>query len=116
MLEFKSPEALSKFPHTDPAFQIVEDLVKRLITDYITEGWDYRPEDDGHTLPRKRRMETYVATETYPLISRMHFLIGSRSASIQHKHSASNFYTAGSPPRRRPVHRSRPSCDPGGKA
>jgi hypothetical protein len=47
MLEFKSPEDLSKLSPDDPAFTIVEDLVKRLITDYISEGYDYRPEDDG---------------------------------------------------------------------
>jgi len=47
MLEFKSTEDLAKLPRTDLAFPIVEDLVKRLITDYISEGYDYRPEDDG---------------------------------------------------------------------
>ena len=47
MLEFKSPEDLSKLSPDDPAFPIVEDLVKRLITDYIAEGYDYIPEDDG---------------------------------------------------------------------
>ena len=50
MLEFKSPEDLSKLPENHPAFPIVEDLVKRLITDYVAEGWDYRPEDDGYTI------------------------------------------------------------------
>ena len=48
MLEFKSPEDLSKLSPDDPAFPIVEDLVKRLITDYIAEGYDYIPEDDGY--------------------------------------------------------------------
>jgi len=50
MFEFKSAEDLSKLSPDDPAFPIVEDLVKRLITDYIAEGWDYRPEDDGYTI------------------------------------------------------------------
>ena len=50
MLEFKSPEDLSKLSPDDPAFPIVEDLVKRLITDYIAEGYDYIPEDDGYTI------------------------------------------------------------------
>ena len=47
MLEFKSPEDLAQLSPDDPAFPIVEDLVKRLITDYIAEGWNYIPEDDG---------------------------------------------------------------------
>ena len=47
MLEFKSTEDLAKLPPDDPVFPIVEDLVKCLITDYIAEGYDYRPEDDG---------------------------------------------------------------------
>ena len=38
MIEFKSTEDLSKLSPDDPAFPIVEDLVKRLITDYIAEG------------------------------------------------------------------------------
>jgi len=50
MLEFKSAEDLSKLSPKDPAFPIVEDLVKRLITDYIAEGYDYIPEDDGYTI------------------------------------------------------------------
>ena len=50
MLEFKSTEDLAQLPADDPAFPIVEDLVKRLITDYIAEGYDYRPEDDGYTI------------------------------------------------------------------
>ena len=47
MITFKSAEDLSKLSPDDPAFPIVEDLVKRLITDYIAEGYDYIPEDDG---------------------------------------------------------------------
>ena len=47
MITFKSPEDLSKLSPNDPAFPIVEDLVKRLITDYIAERYDYRPDDDG---------------------------------------------------------------------
>jgi len=47
MLEFKSPEDLSKLSPDDPVFPIVEDLVKRLITDYIAEGYEYIPADDG---------------------------------------------------------------------
>ena len=50
MITFKSPEDLSKLPPTDPAYPIVKDLVDRLITDYIAEGYDYRPEDDGYTI------------------------------------------------------------------
>ena len=50
MITFKSPEDINKLPADDPAFPIVEDLVKRLITDYIAEGYDYIPEDDGYTI------------------------------------------------------------------
>ena len=50
MLEFKSPEDLSKLSPDDPAYPTVEDLVHRLITDYIAEGYDYIPEDDGYTI------------------------------------------------------------------
>ena len=47
MLEFKSPEDLAKLSPDDPVFPIVEDLVKCLITDYIAEGYDYKPDYDG---------------------------------------------------------------------
>ena len=50
MIEFKSAEDLSKLSPDDPAFPIVEDLVKRLITDYIAEGYDYITDDDGYTI------------------------------------------------------------------
>ena len=39
MLEFKSTNDLAKLSPDDPVFPIVEDLVKRLITDYVAEGW-----------------------------------------------------------------------------
>lgn len=38
MLDFRSTEDLSKLSPYDPVFPIVEDLVKRLITDYIAAG------------------------------------------------------------------------------
>ena len=47
MITFKSPEDLSKLSPDDPAFPIVKDLIKRLITNYIAEGYEYKPEDDG---------------------------------------------------------------------
>jgi hypothetical protein len=31
----------SKLSPDDPVFRIVEDLIKRLITDYIAEGYEY---------------------------------------------------------------------------
>ena len=46
MISFTSAECLSKLSPDDPAYPVVEDLVKRLITDYIAEGYDYRPDDD----------------------------------------------------------------------
>ena len=42
MLEFKSPEDLAQLPKDDPATQVVTDLVRRLIIDYVAEGYDYR--------------------------------------------------------------------------
>jgi hypothetical protein len=38
MYEFKAVEDLSKLNPNNPAYPIVEDLVKRLITNYIAEG------------------------------------------------------------------------------
>ena len=66
MLEFKSPEDLSKLPPNDPAYPIVQDLIKRLITDYIAEGWDYRPEDDGYTILVEPEDVDRELTELWP--------------------------------------------------
>ena len=66
MLEFKSPEDLSKLPPDDPAFPIVEDLVKRLITDYIAEGYNYKPEDDGWICLIEEHDKDRVLTEIWP--------------------------------------------------
>ena len=65
MLEFKSEKDLAKLPRTDPAYPIVEDLVKRLITDYIAEGWDYRPEDDGWIVLIEESDKDRVLTEIW---------------------------------------------------
>ena len=50
MLEFKSPEDLAQLPKDDPATQVVTGLVRRLIIDYVAEGYVYRPEDDGYII------------------------------------------------------------------
>jgi len=66
MLEFKSPEDLSKLSPDDPAFPIVADLVKRLITDYIAEGYNYIPEDDGYTILVQENDADRELTELWP--------------------------------------------------
>ena len=66
MITFKSAEDLSKLPPDDPAFPIVEDLVKRLITDYISEGYDYRPDDDGYTILIEQSDADRELTELWP--------------------------------------------------
>ena len=66
MITFKSAEDLSKLSPDDPAFPIVEDLVKRLITDYISEGYDYRPEDDGYTILIQEGDADRELTELWP--------------------------------------------------
>ena len=65
MLEFKSPEDLSKLQPDDPVFPIVADLVKRLITDYIAEGYVYRPEDDGWIVVIEEQDKDRVLTEIW---------------------------------------------------
>ena len=65
MLEFKSPEDLAQLSPDDPAFPIVEDLVKRLITDYIAEGYDYIPEDDGWIVVIEPQDKDRVLTEIW---------------------------------------------------
>jgi hypothetical protein len=66
MITFKSPEDLSKLSPDDKAFPVVEDLVKRLITDYIAEGWDYKPEDDGYTILVESKDADRELTELWP--------------------------------------------------
>ena len=65
MLEFKSPEDLSKLSPDDPAFAIVEDLVKCLITDYIAEGYEYIPADDGWIVVIEELDRDRVLTEIW---------------------------------------------------
>ena len=66
MLEFKSPEDLSKLPPDDPAFPIVEDLVQRLILDLVAEGYLYRPDDDGYTILVQPEDVDRELTELWP--------------------------------------------------
>jgi hypothetical protein len=65
MLEFKSTDNLSKLSPDDPVFPIVEDLVKRLITDYVAEGYEYRPEDDGWIVVIDEHDKDRVLTEIW---------------------------------------------------
>ena len=48
MITFKSHADLSKLSPTDPAYPIVEDLVRDLIDAYTWEGHPYHPEDYGY--------------------------------------------------------------------
>ncbi len=48
MILFKSPEDLQKLPNKDPAYPIINDLVQRLIIDFIAEGNRYIPDDHGY--------------------------------------------------------------------
>ena len=66
MISFTSAQCLSKLSLDDPAYPIVEDLVKRLITDYIAEGYDYRPEDDGYTILVEPEDVDRELTELWP--------------------------------------------------
>ena len=65
MITLKSPEDLSKLSPDDPAFPIVADLVKRLITDYVAEGYDYIPEDDGWIVVIEPHDKDRVLTEIW---------------------------------------------------
>lgn len=66
MLEFKSTEDLAKLSTDDPALQLlVQDLVKCLITDYISEGYDYIPEDDGWICVIEEKDKDRVLTEIW---------------------------------------------------
>ena len=65
MITFKSAEDLSKLSPDDPAFPIVEDLVKCLITDYIAEGYDYLPDDDGWICVIEEHDKDRVLTEIW---------------------------------------------------
>ena len=44
MLTFKSPEDLSKLSPGDPAFPLVQELIKELIEAYTWEGHPYNPD------------------------------------------------------------------------
>jgi hypothetical protein len=65
MLEFESPEELGKLSPDEPVFPIVEDLVKLLITDYIAEGHDYIPEDDGWIIVIEEEDKDRILTEIW---------------------------------------------------
>jgi len=65
MLEFKSPEDLGKLSPDDPVYPIVADLVKRLITDYIAEGYEYIPADDGWIVVVEEQDKDRVLSEIW---------------------------------------------------
>ena len=66
MITFKSTEDLAKLSPDDPVFPIIEDLVKRLITDYIAEGYEYKPEDDGWIVLVEEQDKDRILTEIWP--------------------------------------------------
>ncbi|MCK4999516.1 MAG: hypothetical protein KAS23_08270 [Anaerohalosphaera sp.] len=47
MLKFTSADDLARLPKTDPAYPIIEDLVKRLITDTYDTEFPYSEDGDG---------------------------------------------------------------------
>jgi hypothetical protein len=50
MLTFKSPEDLAELPPDDPAYHVVRELIKELITAYTWEGHPYNPDWYGYTI------------------------------------------------------------------
>ena len=50
MLTFKSPEDLSMLPAEDPAFPVVQELIKDLIEAYTWEGHPYNPDWYGYII------------------------------------------------------------------
>ncbi len=48
MLLFKSQSDLSKLDIHHPAYPIIDDLVQRLIVDFIKESFHYVPDDHGY--------------------------------------------------------------------
>jgi len=48
MLLFQSENDLVKLNTHNTAYPIIQDLVQRLIIDFIKEGYDYIPEDHGY--------------------------------------------------------------------
>ena len=50
MITFKSTEDLSKLPPTDPEYPTVQELVKRLITEYTPPGGTYNADDYGYVI------------------------------------------------------------------
>ena len=66
MILFKSPEDLKKLSTKDPAYPILEDLIKRLIIDFTDEGYEYDPEAHGYiALIEKHDLER-VLEEIWP--------------------------------------------------
>jgi hypothetical protein len=50
MITFKSPEDLNKLPASDPAFPLIEELIKDLIEAYTWEGHPYNADWYGFTV------------------------------------------------------------------
>ena len=50
MLTFKSPEDISTLPATDPAFPVVQELIKELIEAYTWEDHPYNPDWYGYII------------------------------------------------------------------
>jgi len=48
MILFKSHDDLKKLDSNNPAYPIIEDLVQRLIVDFIEDGNLYIPDDHGY--------------------------------------------------------------------
>ena len=65
MLLFKSHDDLQKLPTSNPAYPIIEDLVKRLIVDFIKEGNLYIPDDHGYIALVEEQDKDRVLTEIW---------------------------------------------------
>jgi len=65
MILFKSHDDLKKLDSNNPAYPIIEDLVQRLIVDFIKEGNLYIPEDHGYIALIEEHDQDRVLTEIW---------------------------------------------------
>ena len=65
MILFKSHDDLKKLDSNNPAYPIIEDLVKRLIVDFIEEGNLYIPDDHGYIALVEEQDKDRVLTEIW---------------------------------------------------
>ena len=66
MITFTSKDDLSKLSTDDKAFSVIQDLVQRLVDDYVAEGYIYSHEDDGYTILVEPEDVNRELTELWP--------------------------------------------------